>query len=82
MGPIDNRFFFNFNIKGWSEIVYAYELIYLYGSFLDYVFKKIRILLEAKPALPTIARINLVVVGLLNNVREKLTDAKFSRRQI
>lgn len=66
------NFLENFNTKGWSEIVYAYEFKYLYGSLSDYVLKKIRLLLEAEPALPTIACVNLVVVGLPSNVREKL----------
>ena len=72
------NFLENFNTKGWSEIVYAYEFKYLCGSFLDYVLKKIRLLLHAEPALPTIARVNLVVVGLPSNVREKLDRSEIS----
>lgn len=62
----------NFDNKGWSEIVCAYSFSYLAGSFTDYDLKNIKLLLNVEPSLPEIVRINLVVVGLPANVRDRL----------
>jgi hypothetical protein len=66
------RFINNFSPKGWSQILTTYNYRYIGGSLVDFALKKIRLLIDADPDLTVNSRINFVVLGLPENVRNKL----------
>jgi hypothetical protein len=49
-----------------------HSLLYLKGSLAEYTLKKLRLLLESNPSLQPILRINLIVTGLPDRVRNRL----------
>lgn len=71
-----NRFADDFAPKGWSNIIFAFNYKYTKGSLSDYALKKLRLLLEADPSLTAISRINLVVIGLPDRVRNRIERAE------
>jgi hypothetical protein len=67
------QFVEDFFAKGWSGIITAYCFKYIGGSFVEYALKKICLLIGVDPELTVNSRINLVVLGLPENVRNKLS---------
>ena len=66
------QFVEDFSPKGWSGIIYAYNYQYIRGTLVDFALKKFRVLIDADSELTESSRINLVVLGLPENVRNKL----------
>jgi len=66
------QFVEDFSPKGWSGIISAYSYRYIGGSLIDFALKKFRLLIDADSELTESSRINLVVLGLPENVRNKL----------
>lgn len=66
------QFVEDFSPKGWSGIISAYSYRYIGGSLVDFALKKFRLLIDVDPELTINSRINLVVLGLPENVRNKL----------
>ena len=58
--------------KGWSSVCYAIHFKWLAGRLVDYGLKKEHLLLGVKTEMTMMSRINLIVAGLPNNIREKL----------
>ncbi len=69
------EFLDNFTSKGWSDVTYAYTFKYYSGSLSEYAFKKINLLLEADPTLSVTSRINFVVIGLPNFIKDRLNKS-------
>jgi len=62
--------------KGWSDIVHAFSYKFISGSLIAYANAKERKLLESDSTLTEQFRIYQIVVGLPNEVREKLDREK------
>lgn len=62
----------DFTPKGWKNVFYAYNYKYSFGSFADFALRKLRLLIDADPNLPTLSRINLVVMGLPEVVQNRI----------
>ena len=71
-GEWKEKFLEDFSNKGWSDVVYAFNYSYSKGSLAEYALKKLRLLLECDPSLKPISRINLIVTGLPDRVRNRL----------
>lgn len=65
----------NFSQKGWSDVTYAYTFRYYSGSLSEFAFKKINLLIDADPSLSVTSRINFVVIGLPNFIKDKLNKS-------
>lgn len=61
-----------FGDKSWSKVVHAYNYKYLSGSLVDYALRKERLILEIEKGMTDTSRINLIVVGLPTEIRDKL----------
>lgn len=61
-----------FGNKGWSPIRYAFAFKYQAGSLLDYALKKEKLLLGVRKSIDTDTLIDLIAVGLPNNISEKI----------
>lgn len=58
--------------KGWSKIRKAYNFKYLGGSLVDYALSKEKMCLEIEENCTISSRINMIVVGLPNEVQDRL----------
>ncbi|XKL67799.1 hypothetical protein PGB90_003290 [Kerria lacca] len=61
-----------FGDYSWKPIKYALNFKYVSGSYIDYVIKKERILLELDRKLPDMVILDLIVVGLPSRVQNTL----------
>lgn len=61
-----------FGDRGWSKVSYAFAYKYISGSLVDYALKKERMIPEIEKGMTMTTRINLIVVGLPENIRNKL----------
>ena len=66
------KFIEDFSEKGWSSIMHAYTYTYSKGPLVDFALKKLRLLIDADPALPSSCRINLIVISLPERVRNRI----------
>ncbi len=58
--------------KGWSNVKYAFGFRYQAGSLIDYATKKERLLLEVNKFIDTLTLINLIVLGLPEEIMNKI----------
>ncbi|XP_050509088.1 uncharacterized protein LOC126886262 [Diabrotica virgifera virgifera] len=58
--------------KGWSQIKYAFTFKYQSGSLIEYATKKERLLLEVNKTIDNNTLINLIVLGLPDDIMNKL----------
>ncbi len=70
-----------FGEVSWKPIRYAYTFKYLNGSYVEFVVKKERLLLELDQAMPEVILLNLIVLRLPLNIqntlnRNSVTDVK------
>lgn len=61
-----------FGNKGWSPLRYAFAFKYQTGSLLDYALKKEKLLLGVRKSMDTDTLIDLIAVGLPNNISDKI----------
>ncbi|XP_072384038.1 uncharacterized protein [Diabrotica undecimpunctata] len=64
--------------KGWSQIKYAFTFKYQTGSLLEYATKKERLLLEVNKLIDNNTLINLIVLGLPENIMNRLDKDSLS----
>ncbi len=62
----------NFGEKGWSEVISAFNFRYIGGSYTDYAIKKLNLLLQADPDLTEKSRVMFIVIGLPQQIRDKI----------
>uniref|UniRef100_A0A6P7HHF1 Uncharacterized protein LOC114348786 n=1 Tax=Diabrotica virgifera virgifera TaxID=50390 RepID=A0A6P7HHF1_DIAVI len=67
-----NNFCETFGSKGWSQIRYAHTFKYQTGSLLEYAIKKEKLLLQVSKSIDTSTLIDLIAIGLPNNVADKI----------
>lgn len=58
--------------KGWNPVMYALTFKYIEGSLVDYAVKKERIMLEVRKTIDSGTLIDIIAVGLPNNVLHKI----------
>lgn len=58
-----------FSDLSWKQIRYAYNFRYLFGSYVEFVVKKERILLELDHEIPEEIKLNLIVLGLPTQIQ-------------
>lgn len=61
-----------FSDHSWRPIRYAYNFKFLNGSLIDYAVKKEKILLELDREIPDLIILDLIVVGLPQNIQNSL----------
>ena len=61
-----------FSNKGWSAVRYAYNFKYISGSITEYAIKKEQLILEVRRKISKETRINLIVIGLLIHIQDKI----------
>ena len=61
-----------FSNKGWSAVRYAYNFKYISGSITEYAIKKEQLILEVRRKTSKETRINLIVIGLLIHIQDKI----------
>ena len=62
----------SFSSKGWTEVTYAYSYKHMYGSLSEYAIKKLGLLVDADPYLSEQSRVQMIVCGLPDNVKDKI----------
>lgn len=68
--------------KSWSNVRFAYNYKYINGSLFDYSLKTERLLLEIESSMSNMSRINLIVMGLLFNIQDKLDKEKITNTNL
>lgn len=74
--PWIDSFLLTFKKLDWSSIRTAFSFKYIYGSIMEYVIKKERLLLEADKNFPELARIYQIIYGLPIPIQELLDREK------
>ena len=68
----EKNFCETFASKGWSHVRYAFTFKYQAGSLLEYALKKEKLLLQVKKTIDTGTLIDLIALGLPNNVADQI----------
>lgn len=71
-----DSFLLTFRKLDWSSIRTAFNFKYIYGSIMEYMIKKERLLLEADKNFPELARIYQIIYGLPIPIQELLDREK------
>lgn len=62
----------SFQNRGWTNRIYAHNYRYKDGSIIDYAIRKERLLLEVNKNIDQDTMIDLIALGLPENIREKI----------
>lgn len=67
-----------FSDLSWKPIRFAYNFRYLHGSYVDFVVKKERMLLDLDHKIPENIKLNLIVLGLPTQIQNSLDRSSVS----